>query len=103
MTTQLAIPAVQALRPDLGQLHPVHRLDKPVSGVLLLARSPAAAARLNTKVAVRTRLRPKSVEPCDEVDDSLLPSAAHQISEECATEAAPLCNFGSSMTCFAGW
>jgi tRNA pseudouridine32 synthase len=59
--SQMAVPAVQALRPDLGQLHPVHRLDKPVSGVLLLARSPAAAARLNAKVAVRTCLRPQSV------------------------------------------
>ena len=75
--SQLAVPAVQALRPDLGHLHPVHRLDKPVSGVLLLARSPAAAARLNTKVAVRIRLHPQSAEPLVKWRDSSDPSAMH--------------------------
>jgi len=31
----------------------VHRLDKPVTGVLLFARSPAAATRLQNKIMVR--------------------------------------------------
>merc|ERR1712078_869356 len=30
-------------RPDLGELFPLHRLDKPVSGVVVLARSSVAA------------------------------------------------------------
>ncbi|KAK9831135.1 hypothetical protein WJX74_004556 [Apatococcus lobatus] len=34
---------LEASRPDLGSLHPVHRLDKPVSGLLLFARHSAAA------------------------------------------------------------
>lgn len=37
---------LQATRPDLGPLLPVHRLDKPVSGVLLFARSSEAATKL---------------------------------------------------------
>lgn len=43
---------LNALRPDLGPLYPVHRLDKPVSGLLLLARSPEAAAKLSTDIQV---------------------------------------------------
>jgi tRNA pseudouridine synthase 9 len=35
---------LSAERPDLLPLLPLHRLDKPVSGLLLFARSPAAAA-----------------------------------------------------------
>ncbi len=46
------ICVLRTLRPDLGPLHPVHRLDKPVSGLLLLARSPAAAARISADIQV---------------------------------------------------
>lgn len=39
--------ALQLLRDQIGQrVYPVHRLDKPTSGVLLFALHPAAAARL---------------------------------------------------------
>lgn len=39
-----AASALQLLQAQLGQrLHPLHRLDKPTSGVLLFARSPRAA------------------------------------------------------------
>lgn len=44
---------LQALRPDLAPLLPVHRLDKPVSGLLLFARTPAAANRLAQAIQVR--------------------------------------------------
>jgi len=37
---------LQACRPDLQPLLPTHRLDRPVSGLLLLARSAAAANRV---------------------------------------------------------
>jgi 23S rRNA-/tRNA-specific pseudouridylate synthase len=37
---------LSALSPELGPLFPVHRLDKPVSGLLLFARGPAAADTL---------------------------------------------------------
>lgn len=43
---------LQASRSELGALHPAHRLDKPVSGVLLFARSPAAADALRLKIEV---------------------------------------------------
>ncbi len=46
---------LQAERPDLGPLLPVHRLDKAVSGVLLFARSPKAADELRVHI---------EVEPC---------------------------------------
>ncbi|PRW59227.1 pseudouridine synthase family [Chlorella sorokiniana] len=42
-----------AERPDLGPLHPVHRLDKPVSGLLLFARSPQAASSLCAQIESR--------------------------------------------------
>ncbi|KAL4430127.1 hypothetical protein ABPG77_004909 [Micractinium sp. CCAP 211/92] len=42
-----------AERPDLGPLFPIHRLDKPVSGLLLFARSAAAAAALCRKIEGR--------------------------------------------------
>ncbi|KAI7841510.1 hypothetical protein COHA_004902 [Chlorella ohadii] len=42
-----------AERPDLGPLYPVHRLDKPVSGLLLFARSPAAASALCAQIESR--------------------------------------------------
>ncbi|KAK9862577.1 hypothetical protein WJX84_010070 [Apatococcus fuscideae] len=41
---------LEATRPDLGTLHPVHRLDKPVSGLLLFARHPASADALRTLI-----------------------------------------------------
>ncbi|KXZ50865.1 hypothetical protein GPECTOR_14g116 [Gonium pectorale] len=44
---------VQAARPDLWPLYPTYRLDKPVSGVLLLARSGAAAARMRVLLEER--------------------------------------------------
>lgn len=41
--------AVQLLREQLGQaVYPVHRLDKPTSGVLLFALNPEAVRRLST-------------------------------------------------------
>ena len=39
-----------AERPDLGRLFPVHRLDKNVSGLLLMARNPIAANSLREQV-----------------------------------------------------
>jgi 23S rRNA-/tRNA-specific pseudouridylate synthase len=42
---------LEATRPDLGTLHPVHRLDKPVSGVLLLAQNGVAADAVRQRVA----------------------------------------------------
>jgi tRNA pseudouridine32 synthase len=41
---------LEASRPDLGTLHPVHRLDKPVSGVLLLAQHGAAADAVRERI-----------------------------------------------------
>jgi 23S rRNA-/tRNA-specific pseudouridylate synthase len=49
---------LSAERPDLLPLLPLHRLDKPVSGLLLFARSPAAAsaacARIQSGSVVKT-------------------------------------------------
>lgn len=39
-----------AQRPDLYPLHPVHRLDKPVSGLLILARTGAAANEIRQMI-----------------------------------------------------
>lgn len=39
-------------RPDLGTLLPVHRLDKPVSGLLLVAKNPAGANRIRAQIQV---------------------------------------------------
>ena len=36
---------LESQRPDLGHLLPTYRLDKPVSGLLVLAKSSAAASR----------------------------------------------------------
>ena len=47
---------LEATRPDLGTLHPVHRLDKPVSGLLLFARHPAAADSLRELIQACTDL-----------------------------------------------
>lgn len=35
-------------------LHPIHRLDKPVSGIVLFARTSKALARLNAQMRART-------------------------------------------------
>ena len=43
---------LQAERPDLGMLLCTHRLDKPVSGLMLLARNPAAANRMRKQLEV---------------------------------------------------
>lgn len=42
---------LNADHPELGNLHPVHRLDKPVSGVLIFARNAAAADTLRQGIA----------------------------------------------------
>lgn len=39
---------LQAQQPSLLPLYPVHRLDKPVSGLLMMARSSGAANKLRT-------------------------------------------------------
>lgn len=44
---------LQAHRPDLMPLFPAHRLDRPVSGLLLFARSAAAANKLREQMEVR--------------------------------------------------
>jgi hypothetical protein len=44
---------LQAEAAALGPLRPVHRLDNSVSGVLLLARSAAAAHALNARIQAR--------------------------------------------------
>lgn len=49
---------LEATRPDLGSLHPVHRLDKPVSGLLLFARHSAAADNLRGLIQVG-EIKPK--------------------------------------------
>lgn len=45
---------LQVERPDLGRLFPVHRLDKPVSGLLLIAKTAAAANDVRTLIMVRS-------------------------------------------------
>lgn len=42
---QLALLAVQAIEPLLARLWPVHRLDKATSGLVIFAKSAAAAAQ----------------------------------------------------------
>lgn len=49
--TVLALLA--ATRKDLGRLFPIHRLDKNVSGLLLLARSPESANSMRQKMEAR--------------------------------------------------
>ncbi|EFJ49320.1 pseudouridine synthase [Volvox carteri f. nagariensis] len=44
---------MQAMYPRLWPLYPTYRLDKPVSGVLLLARSSAVAARMRVLLEER--------------------------------------------------
>lgn len=46
---------LQLERPDLGRLFPVHRLDKPVSGLLLFAKNAAAAHDVCTQIMVSTQ------------------------------------------------
>ncbi|CAG9464773.1 unnamed protein product [Pedinophyceae sp. YPF-701] len=48
------IGMLTALRPDLGTLLPVHRLDRPVSGLLLLAKNKQAASRLREQIEERS-------------------------------------------------
>jgi RluA family pseudouridine synthase len=43
-----------ATRPELGKLYPVHRLDKPVGGLLLMARSPEDAKAVSKQMADRS-------------------------------------------------
>ncbi|MEW5300121.1 MAG: hypothetical protein WDW36_003075 [Sanguina aurantia] len=45
---------LQSQRPDLQPLFPTHRLDKPVSGLLVLARNSAAATRIRVHLENRT-------------------------------------------------
>jgi 23S rRNA-/tRNA-specific pseudouridylate synthase len=45
---------LEASRKDLGELHPVHRLDKPVSGVLILSRGAAAAEAVRQRIVNHT-------------------------------------------------
>jgi 23S rRNA pseudouridine1911/1915/1917 synthase len=45
------------LRPTLGDLYLVHRLDAPTSGALLLARTPSAARSLSLQLETRTLSR----------------------------------------------
>ena len=45
---------LQVERPDLGRLFPVHRLDKPVSGLLLIAKTAAAANDVRIQIMVRS-------------------------------------------------
>lgn len=45
------------LRPSQGELHLVHRLDAPTSGVLVLARTPKAARALAEQLETRTLSR----------------------------------------------
>jgi 23S rRNA pseudouridine1911/1915/1917 synthase len=45
------------LRPTLGELYLVHRLDAPTSGVLLLARTALAARSLSAQLETRTLSR----------------------------------------------
>jgi len=47
------VALLAAARRDLGRLLPIHRLDKNVSGLLLLARTPEAANRMREKMEAR--------------------------------------------------
>ncbi len=38
-------------------LHPIHRLDKPVSGIVLFARTSKALSRLNAQMRARTMIK----------------------------------------------
>ena len=38
-------------------LHPIHRLDKPVSGIVLFARTSKALSRLNSQMRARTIIK----------------------------------------------
>ena len=56
---------LQVDRPDLGRLFPVHRLDKPVSGLLLIAKTAAAANDVRTQIMVRSCLSMHLTYCCD--------------------------------------
>lgn len=50
--------ALQQLRDQIGQrVYPVHRLDRPTSGVLIFALSPGAARDLGAQFAAHTAVR----------------------------------------------
>ena len=57
-------------RPDLGALHPVHRLDKPVSGLLLVAKNSAGANRVRAQIQVLLHVpnlaAPDTLGKCDQ-------------------------------------
>ncbi|KAL6756420.1 pseudouridine synthase [Haematococcus lacustris] len=53
---------MQAQYPELGQLYPTFRLDKPVSGLLLLARSSEAAGRMRQHLEPCTQLTSSSAQ-----------------------------------------
>ena len=57
--TVMALLGIQ--RPDLGKLFPVHRLDKPVSGLLLIAKSAAAANAVRALIQVHCNCFPDAV------------------------------------------
>lgn len=42
---------MKAMHPQLGELFPIHRLDKPVSGVLVFARNGFAANEFRKSLA----------------------------------------------------
>ena len=65
---------LQVQRPDLGRLFPVHRLDKPVSGLLLIAKSAAAANDVRTQMMVRLPLLPCQHEHISYHDGVTMPS-----------------------------
>lgn len=46
---------VSILKDELNsEIYPLHRLDKPVSGVMVYAKTKAAAAKISEKIAART-------------------------------------------------
>lgn len=48
---------VETEHPEIGPLFPIHRLDKNVSGVLLFARSKAAAEKMRHLIQVGLSFR----------------------------------------------
>ena len=55
------IALLEIERPDLGKLFPVHRLDKPVSGLLLIAKSAAAVNAVRSLIQVHCKRFPDAV------------------------------------------
>lgn len=80
--------ALQQLRDQIGQrVYPVHRLDRPTSGVLIFALSPAAARDLGAQFAARAVVRRYLAvtrgytEPEGTIDYSLREDAARPLQE----------------------